>query len=193
MAAKDPVVATEQIEQAIDFVRGQKVMLDSDLAALYGVPTKRLNEQVRRNRTRFPADFMFQITEEEVESLRSQIATLKQGRGRHRKYLPHAFTEQGVAMLSSVLHSPRAVRVNIEIMRAFVRLRQLLAGNAELAHRLAELERRVGDHDHQFVSVIRAIRELMTPPPAPAKRRIGFGASEEPLTTTSPSSKRKSR
>ena len=115
--AKASLIPAERIERAIILIRGQKVLLDSDLAGLYGVSTKRLNEQVRRNRSRFPEDFMFRLTAEEAESLRSQIATLKTGRGQHRKYVPHAFTEQGVAMLSSVLNSERAIEVNIAIMR----------------------------------------------------------------------------
>jgi hypothetical protein len=132
-----------RIERAILLIRGQKVLLDEDLAELYEVETKRLNEAVRRNIERFPSDFMFQRTREEWESLRSQIATLEEGRGQHRKYLPYAFTEQGVAMLSSVLRSPRAVQVNIEIMRAFVRLRQFLASHEELARKVAEMDQQL--------------------------------------------------
>jgi ORF6N domain len=186
------LVPDERIEQSIVLMRGQKVLLDADLAPLYGVEIKTLNRAVLRNRSRFPADFMFRLTRDEWDSLRyqigtlnaagqpalpsirSQIVTLKTGRGLHRKYLPFAFTEQGIAMLSSVLRSDRAVQVNIEIMRAFVRLRQILAVNAELARRLDELERRVGGHDDQFLNVIRAIRQLMEPPPSPEKGRIGF-------------------
>ena len=165
----------EVIEKRILLIRGQKVMLDSDLAKLYGVPTKRLNEQVRRNANRFPEDFMFQLSAEEAEVLRSQFATLDKGRGRHRKYLPLAFTEQGVAMLSSVLHSKRAVLVNIEIMRTFVRLREILATHKDLARKLEELEAK---YDGQFRVVFEAIRQLMTPP-APPKRRIGFRVDEK--------------
>jgi hypothetical protein len=148
-------------------------MLDSDLARLYGVTIGRLNEQVRRNRKRFPADFMFQVTREEDGLLRSQIATLKLGRGRHRKYLPYAFTEQGVAMLSSVLRSDRAVKVNIEIMRTFVRLRQMAITHRDLARRLDELESK---YDAQFKVVFDAIRKLMEPPPQRPRPRVGFGA-----------------
>src|SRR3990172_8736979 len=172
------MVLTERIERSIVLIRGHKVMLDDDLAELYAVQTKVFNQAVRRNRNRFPADFMFQLTGEEYHSLRSQIVTLNTGRGRHRKYLPYAFTEQGVAMLSSVLRSDRAVQVNIEIMRAFVRLRRILAVNAELARRLDDVEKHLGKHDEQFVHVIRAIRELMEPPAGPARRRIGFHAPE---------------
>jgi len=165
------LVPVERIERAILRLRGHNVMLDSDLAALYQVNVKVLNQAVKRSRGRFPTDFMFRLTAPEAEFLRSQIVTLKSGRGRHRKYLPYVFTEQGVAMLSSVLRSPRAVRVNIELMRAFVRLRQMLVSNAELAKKLDELERK---YDAQFRTVFDAIRELMAPVPA-AQRRIGFG------------------
>ena len=145
-------------------------MLDADLAVLYQVDVRALNQAVKRNRERFPSDFMFQLNAQEAESLRSQSVTLNTGRGQHRKYRPYAFTEQGVAMLSSVLRSRRAVRVNIEIMRAFVRLRQMLHSNADLAKKLDELEAK---YDAQFKVVFQAIRDLMTLPPAPRKR-IGF-------------------
>ena len=168
--ADKALIPVERIERTILRLRGHNVMLDADLAALYQVDVKVLNQAVKRNRERFPLDFMFQLTTEEAASLRSQIVTLESGRGRHRKYLPYAFTEQGVAMLSSVLRSARAVRVNIEIMRAFVRLRQMLQSNAELAKKLDELEAK---YDAQFKVVFQAIRELMTPAPAP-RRRIGF-------------------
>jgi len=150
-------------------------MLDADLAALYGVSTKALVQAVKRNLERFPGDFMFHLTEQEVRALRSQIVTLDdasgRGRGRHAKYLPHAFTEQGVAMLSSVLKSKRAVRVNVEIMRAFVRLRGMIAHSQDLARKLDALESK---YDRQFKVVFDAIRELMASPAAAPKRRIGF-------------------
>ncbi len=152
-------------------------MLDADLANLYGVPIKRLNEQVRRNIRRFPSDFMIRLTREEYNSLRSQFATLDKGRGEHRKYLPYAFTEQGVAMLSSVLNSDRAVDVNIEIMRASVRLRQLLSAHKELSEKISELERKIGNHDRQIQAIFEAIRQLMTPPET-KKRKIGFLVKE---------------
>src|SRR5262249_34656228 len=148
-------------------------MLDADLAGLYGVTTKRLNEQVRRNRSRFPDDFMFQLTAEEVLSLRSQIATSKQGRG-GRRYAPLVFTEQGIAMLSTVLNTERAIQVNIEIMRAFVRLREMIATHRDLARKLETLETK---YDAQFKVVFDAIRELMTPPES-KKRKIGFLVKE---------------
>ena len=143
-------------------------MLDSDLAELYGVETKRLNEQVRRNPNRFPPDFMFQLTAEEWESLRSQFATLK--RGEHRKYLPYAFTEHGALMLANVLNSERAAQTSVMVVRAFVRLRQMLASNAELARKLDAMEKK---YDRQFKVVFDAIRQLMSPP-EPKRREIGF-------------------
>ena len=151
-------------------LRGHKVMLDDVLAELYDVQTKVFNQAVKRNRNRFPSDFMFQLTDEEYHSLRSQFVTLDTGRGRHRKYLPFAFTEQGVAMLSSVLRSARAVQVNIEIMRAFVRLREVLATHKDLAAKLEAMEKK---YDAQFKVVFDAIRQLMIPP-EPKKRKIGF-------------------
>ncbi len=168
------LVPLERIERAILVLRGHKVMLDSDLATLYAVETKVLNQAISRNIERFPEDFMFQLTEAGAAFLRSQTVTLKTGRGQHRKYLPFAFTEQGVAMLSSVLRSPRAVRVNIEIMRAFVRLREMIATNKDLARRLDELEKK---YDAQFKVVFDAIRQLMAPPQK-AQRSIGFRVEE---------------
>ena len=164
------VVPMERIEQSIFVLRGHKVMLDSDLAILYLVSTKALNQAVKRNKTRFPSDFMFQLTRAERTALRSQLVTLDRGRGRHRKYPPYAFTEQGVAMLSSVLHSERAVQVNIEIMRAFVRLREMIASHKDLVRRLNELEQK---YDVKFRAVFDAIRKLMAPTEKP-KGRIGF-------------------
>jgi len=155
-------IPAERIERAILLIRGQKVMLDADLAARYGVTTGNLNKAVSRNRERFPSDFMFQLTDEEAESLRFQFGISKTRGG--RRYSAHVFTEQGVAMLSSVLRSPRAVSMYIEIiqiMRAFVRLREMLASHADLARRLDELERK---YDSQFAVVFKAIRELMKPP-----------------------------
>ena len=162
-------VPNELIEQKIYLIRRHKVMLDADLAELYGVTTGNLNLAVRRNRRRFPEDFMFQLSREEARSLLLQNARAK-GRG-GRRTPPYAFTEQGVAMLSSVLNSERAIEVNIAIMRAFVRLRVMLATHASLARRLNELEQK---YDEQFRVVFEAIRELMTPEPVPPTRRIGF-------------------
>jgi hypothetical protein len=182
-AARSPA---EVVERAIVVVRGSRVLLDESLAALYGVTVKALNQAVRRNKDRFPRDFAFQLTREEARRSRSQFVTLNAegienidkrparpvalSRGHNLKYLPFAFTEQGVAMLSSVLRSPRAIQVNIEIMRAFVRLRQLLLGHEALAKKVAELE---GKYDEQFRAVFDAIRELMEPPSEPVAS-IGF-------------------
>ena len=157
------------VESRILLIRGQKVMVDSHLAELYGVPTKRLNEQARRNRKRFPADFMFALTATEAAGLRSQIATSKNERG-GRRYAPLVFTEQGVAMLSSVLHSERAIQVNVAIMRAFVKLREVLGAHRDLAQKMEALERK---YDTQFHAVFEAIRQLMEPPVV-RRRPIGF-------------------
>jgi hypothetical protein len=184
------VFKPENIARLVLFIRGEKVILDRDLASLYGVTTKALNQAVRRNAARFPADFMFQINKSEYEvsrsqfvtlssrsqsavkggatSLRSQFVTLK--RGQHIKYLPYAFTEQGVAMLSSVLRSPRAVEVNIAIMRTFVQLRRLMETNRDLARKIDALENK---YDEQFAVVFAAIKELITPP-TPTRKQIGF-------------------
>lgn len=166
------IISAEQIQSRIFLIRGHKVMLDRDLAQLYGVRTEALNQAVKRNRGRFPEDFMFRLNwEESLELSRSQIVILK--RGRNIKYRPFVFTEQGVAMLSSVLNSERAVQVNIAIMRVFVRLKQVLSARRELAQKLAELERRIESHDEQIQSIFEAIRQLMIPPVSP-RRRIGF-------------------
>lgn len=162
------LIPADRIEKAILLIRKQKVMLDADLADLYGVQTKFLVRAVKRNVDRFPADFMFQLSKEEFDDLRFHFGTSSDWGG--RRYPPYAFTEQGVAMLSSVLRSQRAVQVNIEIMRAFIRLRQMLASNAELARKLDELEKK---YDAQFKEVFEAIRQLMTPP-EPKRRAIGF-------------------
>jgi hypothetical protein len=163
-------IPAERIERRILMIRGQKVMLDSDLAELYDVETKSLNRAVRRNLSRFPADFMFELTSKEFEDLRYHFGTSNSRGGRRSR--PLAFTEQGVAMLSSVLRSPRAVQVNIAIMRAFVKLREILGSNRDLARRLDEME---SNYDAQFKAVFDAIRELMKPPEKP-RRRIGFAA-----------------
>jgi phage regulator Rha-like protein len=177
-AAKRPksLVPVEQIERAILLIRGQRVMLDRDLAELYGVETRMLKQAVRRNVGRFPGDFMFELTKEEARSLRSQNVTLK--RGGHSKYLPFAFTEQGVAMLSSVLNSARAIEVNIAIMRAFVRLRELVSTHKKLELKLSELERKMEKHDESIETIFEAIRQLMTPPEE-RRRKIGFEVKEK--------------
>ena len=164
------LIPIERIERAILLMRGQKVMLDSDLASLYGVETRALVQAVKRNADRFPEDFAFQLTVQEFTDLRSQFVISKSDGAGGRTYRPWVFTEQGVAMLSSALRSPRAVHVNIEIVRTFVKLRQLLGGHAELNRRLGELEKK---YDKQFASVFEAIRQLMAPP-TKEQREMGY-------------------
>ncbi len=172
MPKTNAIVPLERIESRILLIRGHKVMLDSDLAELYGVTTKRLNEQVKRNRQRFPADFMFQLTSDEATNLRSRIATSKQGRG-GRRYRPYAFTEHGAIMVASVLNSHRAIEVSIYVVRAFVKLREMLRTHKELARKLAELEKRIEGHDEEIIVLFEAIRQLMESPEKTTKR-IGF-------------------
>lgn len=167
------LITHEVIERKIFLIKRHKVMLDRDLAKLYRVSTKRLNEQVKRNMKRFPSDFMFQLTKKESLSLRSHFATSKRG---GRRYSPYAFTEQGVAMLSTVLNSERAIQVNIAIMRVFVKLRQILLTHKELAYKLNQLERKIEKHDTEIQAIFEAIRQLMVVPEKP-KRRIGFHPS----------------
>ena len=173
LATERSIVPVERIERAILMVRSQKVILDADLAELYAVETKVLVQAVKRNLERFPQDFMFQLSQEEFALLRSQSVTSSDWGG--RRYPPYAFTEQGVAMLSSVLRSPRAIQVNIQIMRAFIRLRQMLASHEDLARKLDALEKK---YDAQFKVVFDAIRQL-TAPPEPKRRQIGFRTEEE--------------
>jgi hypothetical protein len=183
------VIAASSIVEHISRVRGFRVMLDSDLAELYGVPTKALNQAVSRNALRFPADFAFRLTRPEAANLRSQIVTSK-GRGGAR-YTPRAFTEQGVAMLSSVLRSRRAIEVNIAIMRAFVHVRELASASADLALRIDELEQR---YDGQFADVFDAIRELASPSvPERPRPRIGFNVDPSAATSGHPSARSRRR
>jgi ORF6N domain len=175
MAAKRELIPVGRIAQSIHLLRGQKVILDSDLAALYQVPTGHLNRAVKRNLGRFPSDFMFRVNAAEARILKCQFGISSWG-GRRR--YPYAFTEQGVAMLSSVLNSARAVKVNIAIMRAFVKLRETLESHRELAHKFAELQTRVGKHDEEIAAIIDAIRQLMAPPVKP-HREIGFHVREK--------------
>ena len=171
----------EQIEERIYALRGKRVMLDSDLADLYGVTTKRLNEQVGRNAERFPEDFAFKLTKQEVANLRSQIATSSGSLRAHggRRYQPRVFTEHGAIMAAAVLNSPRAVEVSVFVVRAFVKLRELAMAHKEIGQKLNELERKVAGHDQAIASLINAIRELMAPPEPKKKRSIGFGPWEE--------------
>lgn len=175
---KKLTVPLERIASFILLVRGHKVLRDADLAALYGVTTKRLNEQVRRNRARFPEDFVFQLSQEEHEALRSHFATSNAGRG-GRRYLPYVFTEHGAIMAAAVLDTPRAVEMSLYVVRTFVRLRELLASNKELARKLNELERKLGAHDQAIASILSAIRELMAPAEPVKKRRMGFIQDED--------------
>ncbi len=163
------LISQEFVERRIYIIRGQKVMLDRDLAELYGVPTKRLNEQVRRNIRRFPEDFIFRLTKKEGEILRSHFATLRHGE--HSKYRTYVFTEQGVAMLSSVLNSDRAIDVNIAIMRVFVRLRLIMSTHKELAEKLKELEKKIEKHDTEIIAIFEAIRQLTGP--VTGKKKVG--------------------
>ena len=177
---KTSLVRIESIERRIFVIRDQKVLFDFHLAQLYGVRTKALLQAVKRNPTRFPDDFAFQLTKEEHDSLRSQIVTSKRGRG-GRRFLPYAFTEEGVAMLSSVLRSERAIRMNVAIMRAFVKLRRFLSTHKELAQKLKELEQRVEKHDTRLLTIFQVIRQMMKPPEK-SRRRIGFRVEENKVS-----------
>ena len=177
MTQKKAFSPAENIEDLIFMIRGQRVLVDAYLADLYGVETRNLIQAVKRNLQRFPPDFMFQLTQKEYEALRSQIVISK-GKG-GRRYLPYVFTEQGVAMLSSVLRSERAIQVNVAIMRAFVRLREMLAVHRELAAKLEKLEERIEAHDEQIETIFEAIRQLMTPPER-ERKKIGFEVNEPP-------------
>ena len=186
------LVPVEAIAATIFTIRGQRVILDTELARLYGVSTSQFNQAVKRNLDRFPLDFMFQLTSEEHESLRSQIVTIKAGRGQHRKYLPYAFTEHGALMAATILNSPKAVEVSVYVMRAFIQQRAMLASNAELALKMERIERRLitsvnllrehddtlTAHDSQIEALIEAINEIRTPPATP-RRAIGFRAGED--------------
>ena len=169
---KSPAQLAIPVESRILILRHQRVILDSDLAELYGVSVKRLNEQVRRNRERFPADFMFQLAAKDGEALRLQFATSKKGRG-GRRYPPYAFTEHGAIMAATVLNSKRAVEMSVFVVRAFVRMREMLAKNRQLAAKINELDRRLETHDTAIQDIIDAIKELMVPE-GPSKRKIGF-------------------
>jgi len=172
MSSTRAVVPTSAIQKRILLIRGERVIIDADLAQVYGVATKRLNEQVRRNRARFPVDFAFRLTRSEKTEVVANCDHL--GSLKFSKALPLAFTEHGAIMAASVLNSPQAVEMSVFVVRAFVAIRRAIAGNRQLAQRVAQLERRLGDHDEQILVLVRAIRELAVPPPVPARRRIGF-------------------
>jgi hypothetical protein len=185
MADEAKIILVDQIEPMILEIRGQKVVLANDLAALYGVPTKRLNEQLRRNQERFPDDFMFQLTKEEFENWRSQIATSNSGAKMGLRHRPYAFTEHGAMMAAMILNSPRAVEVSVFVVRAFVKLRQLALSHKELATKLDQLERKVAGHDDAIRQLVAAIRQLMNPPAAtPKSGRIGFRHPDEKAKMT---------
>lgn len=171
-----PAVSPVLVESHIHMIRGQKVLFDADLAELYGVPTKALNQAVRRNIDRFPADFMFTLTKAELAKWKSQIVTSNLGAKMGLRKPPSVFTEQGVAMLSSVLHSKRAIQVNIAIMRAFVQLRHVMAAHTDLARKIEDLEMKYLEHDDGIQEIFRTIKQLMEPDPVQPKRRIGFAA-----------------
>ena len=168
-----------EIAQRIHLIRGQRVVLDTDLAAFYGETTKRFNQQVNRNRERFPEDFMFQLSDEEYASLRLQFATLKTGRGQHRKYLPYVFTEHGAIMAATLLNSPRATALSVYVVRAFVELRGMLTSNRELANKVNTLERKVSVHERNIAELVDSMAELLAVPPSPPKRSIGFVTHED--------------
>jgi len=172
MAKTKALVKVGKIQQRILLIRGEKVIIDADLAEAYGVPTRRLNEQVKRNKERFPEDFMFQLSADEKAEVIANCDHLD--RLKFSKALPYAFTEHGAIMAASVLNSPKAVEVSVFVVRAFVQLREVLAGHKELARKIAQLERKLGDHDEQIMVLVEAIKQLMDPKPPPKTRRIGF-------------------
>ena len=168
-----------EIAQRILLIRGQRVVLDTDLAGFYGETTKRFNQQVSRNRQRFPEDFVFQLSDEEAAASRLQSATLKTGRGQHRKYLPHVFTEHGAIMAATLLNSPRATALSIYVVRAFVELRGIVSSNKELASKVHSLERKVSVHERNIAELADSMAQLLSAPPAPPKRPIGFVLPED--------------
>jgi phage regulator Rha-like protein len=172
-------LSISEVAQRITVIRGQRVLLDADLASFYGETTKRFNQQVSRNRARFPEDFMFQLSDEEFAALRLQSATLKTGRGQHRKYLPFAFTEHGAIMVATLLNSPRATALSIYVVRAFVELRGLLSANKDLATKLQALQRKVSVHERNIANLADSMAELLAMPAPPPKRPIGFISPED--------------
>jgi hypothetical protein len=177
-SARSLMMPDELLMKKIYLIRGQKVMLDSDLAALYGVETKVFNQAVKRNKERFPKDFMFSLSKKELAALRSQIVTLETGRGRYSKYLPNVFTEQGVAMLSSVLNSETAIRMNIRIIRIFTKMRELLMTHKDILLQLEKMENRLATHDEDIVVLFKYLKQLLDPPAVP-RRKIGFRRKDE--------------
>lgn len=176
MPENKAIVPVGKIEQRILLIRGEKVIVDADLAEFYGVPTKRLNEQVKRNKDRFPDDFMFQLSAEEKSEVVANCDHLS--KLKYSSSLPHAFTEHGAIMAANVLNSPRAIEVSVYIVRAFIKLRRMIAGNKELSRRIVQIERHLADHDEQIIELVKAIKQLLKPDPLPKKRRIGFHADK---------------
>lgn len=184
-------ISIGEIAQRIQLIRGQRVVLDADLAAFYGETTKRFNQQVRRNLARFPADFMFQLDDSELAALRLQFATLKTGRGQHSKYLPLAFTEHGAIMAATLLNSPRATAISVHVVRAFVELRAMLASNQVLAQKVNTLERKVSTHERNIAELADSMAQLLHTPAEPAKRPIGFINPDDSSATKATDSKGK--
>ncbi len=176
MPEKKVIVPVGKIEQRILLIRGEKVIVDADLAEFYGVPTKRLNEQVKRNKDRFPDDFMFQLLAEEKAEVVANCDHLS--KLKYSSSLPYAFTEHGAIMAANVLNSQRAIEVSVYIVRAFIKLRQMIAENKELSNRIVQIEWHLADHDEQIIELIKAIKQLLKPDPPPKKRRIGFHADK---------------
>ena len=176
MPAKQALVPVGKIEQRILLIRGEKVIVDADLSQFYGVPTKRLNEQVKRNKARFPNDFMFQLSAEEKSELVANCDHLE--KLKYSNSLPYAFTEHGAIMAASILNSKRAIEVSVFIVRAFVKLRRMIAEHQELSRRIAQIESHLADHDEQIIELIRVVKQLLKPEPPPKKRRIGFNSEK---------------
>ncbi len=184
MTGENALIPGPDIARLIHSVRGERILLDSDLAEIYGVQTRVLNQAVRRNRDRFPPDFMFQLTQDEAEALRrlrSQNVILKLGRGQHRKYLPYAFTEHGALMVANILNRPRAVAMSVYVIRAFVKMREELAANAAILRRLAEIDKTLLVHDATLREILQKLRPLLEPPPQPPKPEIGFHVKEDTI------------
>jgi hypothetical protein len=176
LSSPESVIQVGRIEQRILLVRGEKVIIDADLAEFYGVPTKRLNEQVKRNKDRFPEDFIFQLSPEEKSEVVANCDHLS--KLKFSKVLPYAFTEHGAIMAASVLYSARAIEVSVFIVRAFVKLRRVISEHKELVRKIEQLDRRLADHDQQILSLVQAIKQLISPSPLPKKRQIGFLSDE---------------
>ncbi len=181
MNSQTQLIPTPDIARMIRLLRERRVILDEDLASIYAVPTKRLNEQYRRNLHRFPEDFAFQLAQPEWTALRSQIATLKTGRGSHRKYLPVAFTEHGALMAANILNSPRAVAMSVYVIRAFVKMREDIVANAAILRRLAEIDKALLVHDVTLREILQKLRPLLEPPPPPPRPEIGFHVKEDAI------------